>query len=364
MAWDSADTVALGLMLAIFVGIILLLSTGPGRKSLDKTREKAVKRREEAAAKLASGRGEAVGAVGVARSGKKPTYLQKNIGFICTAFTAVRLFPPSTPSTHAAPALFHRAPHTAAIRCSLAVRMPQLRQGPQALIVSSKVPGPHSGPGSVTAKMMPWIEIAGEIPMPEGATERMASDGRMYGPDEPLYRSSMDDAYYVAFCIIGLTALRAVLFELLLKPLGKLFHMQDEMDIHKFAENGWQSIYYGTAWATGLTIHYNSSWWFGPLGGPSDWREQLWSDVGGAQTEHTMLMKLYYRPGPPVSPLSVLHSKLVLYGGFVWVRGGRLTAKTAVSGPGSDPARVLAAHDLRDYHRGPPQRLRPGAHRP
>ena len=45
-------------------------------------------------------------------------------------------------------------------------------------------------------------------------------------------------------------------------------------------------------------------------------------------------------PRPPgrlsdLSTLSVFHSKLFLYGGFVWVRMALNNQKTAVSGPGS-----------------------------
>ena len=115
-------------------------------------------------------------------------------------------------------------------------------------------------------------------------------------PGTVVYERGVDDLYFIVGCGLLLTAARHVLQNFLFKPLVRyVFGQQKEMKVHKFAENAWQGLYYGTAWCTGFYIQWNSDWWFGGwtgLGGSENWTDNLWD--GYPIVLHTKLMKLYY----------------------------------------------------------------------
>jgi len=130
----------------------------------------------------------------------------------------------------------------------------------------------------------------------ESKEGELSSDGNAVPAGTMLYSSGMDDAYFVGFMVLVLTAVRWLTHVHMLKPLARGCGVPDEPngddEVHKFAESGWQLIYYAAAWGTGCSIQYNSSWWFGVFGGREDWGEELWR--GYPQNQHTSAMKLYY----------------------------------------------------------------------
>ena len=131
----------------------------------------------------------------------------------------------------------------------------------------------------------------------------LASDGQPVGPSVALFAPSLmtadvqsgqrDDAYFVAFCVLALTAARGLAFRLVFHPVAAYVNIGGgPMERHKFCESSWQCLWYSLAFCWGCRVQYSSSFWFGPLGGRADWRESLWADY--PQALHTFDMKVYY----------------------------------------------------------------------
>jgi hypothetical protein len=122
------------------------------------------------------------------------------------------------------------------------------------------------------------------------------------GEDVTLYTPSLmvpdirtgrrDDLTFVVLWLLLLTAIRSLVFRVVLLPVARCFKVQDGMDQHKFCEYGWQCMWYTLAFVTGARIQWLSSYWFGVCGGPADWREALWAEY--PQALHTSDMKCYY----------------------------------------------------------------------
>jgi hypothetical protein len=137
---------------------------------------------------------------------------------------------------------------------------------------------------------------------------QLSSDRRPTVQGDVLYARGPSDVYFVLGWSVMLCGLRHLIQTLILKPLarcvlGASFSKRKPMQIHKFAENGWQVLYYGTAFVTGFSIQYGTDWWFGGmsrLGGPDDWDANLWKGYGGVNPAspfwnfHSYRMKTYY----------------------------------------------------------------------
>ena len=105
-----------------------------------------------------------------------------------------------------------------------------------------------------------------------------------------LYARGADDLLFVLGWTVILTGLRFIVQSVLLKPLARACGRTKRMTVHKFAENGWQVIYYACAFCTGLSIQFGTDWWF--FGEP-DWNENLWRGYGG-EVLHRPVVKAYY----------------------------------------------------------------------
>jgi len=61
-----------------------------------------------------------------------------------------------------------------------------------------------------------------------------------------------DDAYFILFCVILFTGLRASTMEYILAPFAKRRGLTKRKDITRFSEQAWMLVYYCVFWPTGV----------------------------------------------------------------------------------------------------------------
>jgi acyl-CoA-dependent ceramide synthase len=66
------------------------------------------------------------------------------------------------------------------------------------------------------------------------------------------YGVGIDDSYFIAFCIVLLTGLRAATMEHVLAPFAKYLGVSSRKDIVRFSEQGWLFVYCTCVWSTGM----------------------------------------------------------------------------------------------------------------
>ncbi|KAI1382667.1 longevity assurance proteins LAG1/LAC1 [Hypoxylon trugodes] len=91
-----------------------------------------------------------------------------------------------------------------------------------------------------------------------------------YNPASGKYASGHDDAYFIAFCILLFTGIRASLMQYVLGPLARHWGVSKKKDVTRFAEQGWMLMYNSVFWTTGIYIYYTSPHFLN--------MEQLWTD--------------------------------------------------------------------------------------
>lgn len=98
------------------------------------------------------------------------------------------------------------------------------------------------------------------------------------------FNAGPDDRWLVFMLVVGLTFGRWLAQHTLFRPLGWLMGVKGADDAHKFAEMGWQLLWYASAEVAGFAI------------ATSEWdlfdTTQLW--IGYPHNRMTLAMKLYY----------------------------------------------------------------------
>ncbi|KAI8723829.1 TLC domain-containing protein [Fusarium sp. LHS14.1] len=79
-----------------------------------------------------------------------------------------------------------------------------------------------------------------------------------YNPKSGQYRIGFDDAYFIAFCIILFTGLRAGIMEHVLAPIGKFQGITNRKSLTRFSEQAWLMVYYTVFWPWGVYIYCTS----------------------------------------------------------------------------------------------------------
>ncbi|OIW31305.1 longevity assurance proteins LAG1/LAC1 [Coniochaeta ligniaria NRRL 30616] len=82
-----------------------------------------------------------------------------------------------------------------------------------------------------------------------------------YNQETGRYGLGKDDGYFIFFCIILFTGLRAATMEYLLAPFAKAKGVSKRKDLTRFSEQGWLLIYYSVFWTIGLYLYYTSDYW-------------------------------------------------------------------------------------------------------
>ncbi|KAI9042411.1 longevity assurance proteins LAG1/LAC1 [Aspergillus affinis] len=91
-----------------------------------------------------------------------------------------------------------------------------------------------------------------------------------YSTSRGTYAAGGDDFYFIAFCIVLFTGLRAAVMKYILAPLATFWGISRKKDVNRFAEQGWLLCYYSILWTLGMYIYYTSSYFL-------DLRE-MWTD--------------------------------------------------------------------------------------
>ncbi|PHH91665.1 hypothetical protein CDD83_10750 [Cordyceps sp. RAO-2017] len=91
-----------------------------------------------------------------------------------------------------------------------------------------------------------------------------------YNPETDKYGTGIDDAYFVAFCIVLFTGLRAGTMEHILAPFGRLQGLARRKVLTRFSEQAWLLIYYSLFWTLGMYIYSTSPYFLN--------MRELWTD--------------------------------------------------------------------------------------
>lgn len=79
-----------------------------------------------------------------------------------------------------------------------------------------------------------------------------------YNPETGRYAVGFDDAYFITFCIIAFTGLRAWTMEYILAPIAKLQGITKRKELTRFSEQAWLMVYYFVFWPLGVYIYCHS----------------------------------------------------------------------------------------------------------
>ncbi|KAL5363952.1 TLC domain-containing protein [Aspergillus floccosus] len=81
-----------------------------------------------------------------------------------------------------------------------------------------------------------------------------------YQPSQGVYVQGLNDIYFVASAAIAFTAIRAITIDWILRPVASRCGLKRKTSI-RFAEQGWQWLYYAFFWTFGMYIWSNSPYW-------------------------------------------------------------------------------------------------------
>ncbi|KAK0387658.1 hypothetical protein NLU13_3903 [Sarocladium strictum] len=101
-----------------------------------------------------------------------------------------------------------------------------------------------------------------------------------YNPATGQYGHGFDDFYFITFCIVLLTGLRAATMEYALAPLAKACGAGDKRkDLTRFSEQGWLIVFYTVFWPLGMYIYCNSPYYLNFQGLWTDWPTRELSQI-------------------------------------------------------------------------------------
>ncbi|KAK4451086.1 TLC domain-containing protein [Podospora aff. communis PSN243] len=124
--------------------------------------------------------------------------------------------------------------------------------------------------------------LAHGMPRARGHTSKYFSLA-YHNPQTGKYGIGWDDGYFMLFCIVLFTGLRAATMEYILAPFAKANGIEKRKDLTRFSEQAWLLVYYLVFWPLGLYIYLKS---------PYFWNlRELWTDW--PNREITGLMKGY-----------------------------------------------------------------------
>ncbi|KAM0299820.1 hypothetical protein HYE67_005886 [Fusarium culmorum] len=104
-----------------------------------------------------------------------------------------------------------------------------------------------------------------------------------HNPQSGQYRIGYDDAYFITFCIILFTGLRAATMEYVLAPIGRWQGVDNRKNLTRFSEQAWLMVYYTVFWPWGVYIYCTSPHYMS--------MENLWTDWPNRELDG--IMKAY-----------------------------------------------------------------------
>ncbi|KAK3328653.1 TLC domain-containing protein [Cercophora scortea] len=112
-----------------------------------------------------------------------------------------------------------------------------------------------------------------------------------YNPVTEKYAAGHDDFYFMAFCIVALSGLRAGAMEYILAPLGKLWGIAKRKDVTRFSEQGWLLAYYYVFWPLGMYLYYKSPYF---LNMPELWTNWPQRELDGLMKGYIMVQLSFW----------------------------------------------------------------------
>ncbi len=79
-----------------------------------------------------------------------------------------------------------------------------------------------------------------------------------YNPATGKYAASRDDLYFVGFCVVLFTGIRAGAMEYVLAPFARYWGLSNKKRIARFSEQGWMFLYNAVFWTLGMVGIYLS----------------------------------------------------------------------------------------------------------
>ncbi len=73
-----------------------------------------------------------------------------------------------------------------------------------------------------------------------------------YNPSTGKYGAGADDYFFMAFCVVVFTGLRAGAMEYVLEPLAKWWGIPKKKNATRFAEQAWLWLYCCVIWPAGM----------------------------------------------------------------------------------------------------------------
>ncbi|KAH8886467.1 longevity assurance proteins LAG1/LAC1 [Thozetella sp. PMI_491] len=104
-----------------------------------------------------------------------------------------------------------------------------------------------------------------------------------YSPQSGEYGLGIKDGYFIFFCVVLFTGLRAACMEYVLAPLAKSLGIVKRKPITRFSEQAWLFVYYSFFWPLGMYIYCKSPYYLN--------LEELWTNW--PSREVTGIMKSY-----------------------------------------------------------------------
>ncbi|KAL5335184.1 TLC domain-containing protein [Aspergillus crustosus] len=92
-----------------------------------------------------------------------------------------------------------------------------------------------------------------------------------YNPQTGQYAIGSHDFYYLAFCIVLFTGLRAIALEYVLAPLARRWGVQKRRDVTRFSEQAWLLCYYSVFWTLGMYLYCTSKYFLNLKEMFTDW---------------------------------------------------------------------------------------------
>ncbi|KAL4943877.1 TLC domain-containing protein [Aspergillus oleicola] len=92
-----------------------------------------------------------------------------------------------------------------------------------------------------------------------------------YNPQTGEYAIGNHDFYFLAFCIVLFTGLRASVMEYVLAPMAKRWGVRKRKDVTRFSEQAWLLCYYSVFWTLGMYLYCTSKYFLNLREMFTDW---------------------------------------------------------------------------------------------
>ncbi|KAM4065560.1 TLC domain-containing protein [Hirsutella rhossiliensis] len=95
-----------------------------------------------------------------------------------------------------------------------------------------------------------------------------------YNQETEKYGIGFDDAYFLTFCIVLFTGLRAGTMEYVLAPFARLQGVAKRKILTRFSEQAWLLLYYSVFWTLGMYIYCTSPYFLNMREFWTDWPDR------------------------------------------------------------------------------------------